>query len=158
MGKNLAGGSYGKGAEEKMTKPNWKETMPKIVAVDFDGTLVKDAYPNVGEPIWSMINYCKALRKVGVKLILWTSRDNETPDRALDRAVNWCKDNGLEFDAVNENLPELKEIFQNDTRKVYADLYIDDKAVFAGQHPFYWLHRIGLSWDALVKEFYGLRK
>lgn len=133
---------------------NWKDSLPKIVAVDFDGTLVEDDYPNVGRPHQDMIDACKALKQAGVKLILWTSRDNDTPDRALDRAVDYCRSIGLEFDAVNENLPELKEIFQNDTRKVYADLYIDDKAIPARQSPLYWAYRLGLWWSAVRKGFF----
>lgn len=34
-----------------------------------------------------------------------------------------------EFDAVNENLPEMVEWYGNDSRKVHADCYIDDKCV-----------------------------
>ena len=47
----------------------------------------------------------------------------------LEDAVAWCKERGLEFDAVNENLPELIELYGNDCRKINADIYIDDKAV-----------------------------
>jgi len=133
---------------------SWKDSLPKIVAVDFDGTLVEDDYPNVGRPHQDVIDTCKALKQAGVKLILWTSRDNETPDRALDRAVDYCRSIGLEFDAVNENLPELKEIFQNDTRKVYADLYIDDKAIPARQSPLYWAGRISLWWSTVRGRFF----
>lgn len=108
---------------------SWKDTLPKIVAVDFDGTLVEDKFPEIGSPITAMFNAMVALKNSGVKLILWSCRDNESPDRNLDAAVEFCRQQGLEFDAVNTNIPELQEIFHNDTRKVYADLYIDDKAV-----------------------------
>jgi gamma-glutamyl-gamma-aminobutyrate hydrolase PuuD len=45
----------------------------------------------------------------------------------LDNAVEWCKQRGIVFDAVNENLPEVKERWGGDTRKVYCDYYVDDK-------------------------------
>lgn len=137
---------------------SWNKDLPKIVAVDFDGTLVEDKFPEIGNPIEPMFDYCKKLKNSGVKLILWTSRDNDSEDRNLDRAVEFCKNMGLEFDAVNENLEELKSMFHNDTRKVYADLYIDDKAIPAGQSPLYWAFRIGLLWSSLKGEFYRARK
>lgn len=97
--------------------------LPKIIAVDFDGTIVNDRYPDIGQPILAVIDAIKSLKANGVKVILWTCRDGEY----LEAAVNCCKSLGLEFDAVNENIEETKVLFNNDTRKVYADLYIDDK-------------------------------
>lgn len=106
-------------------------SLPYIIAVDFDGTLCEDRFPNFGVPNYRLITALANLRKDnpdGVKLILWTCRDNNTPERYLDKAVEFCKKHGLEFDAVNENLPEVKEMFgNNDTRKVFADKYLDDK-------------------------------
>lgn len=104
---------------------NWKELIPHIAAVDFDGTLVADEYPNIGRKNEELFQRLYWLREHDWKLILWTSRDGSL----LDDAVKYCKQQGLTFDAINENLPELVAIFNNDTRKVYADVYIDDKAV-----------------------------
>lgn len=47
----------------------------------------------------------------------------------METAVEFCRSYGLEFDAVNENLPEIIEYFGSDCRKVYANYYIDDRAV-----------------------------
>lgn len=100
-------------------------SLPYIIAVDFDGTLVEDKYPHIGNPRpWVWVNMIKAQRN-GAKIILWTSRDG----RQLSEAVEFCAKNGLYFDAVNENIPETKCLFKNDTRKVYANEYWDDKAV-----------------------------
>ena len=97
-----------------------------IIAVDFDGTITKESkWPELGEPNLPFINELIRRRKNGDKLILWTCRNGDL----LQAAINFCKAFGLEFDAVNDHLPELKERFGNDTRKVYADLYVDDKAV-----------------------------
>ena len=97
--------------------------LPTIVAVDFDGTIVDDKYPDIGQPRLDFIEDLKILKKSGVRLILWTCRSGEY----LTAAVNACASFGLEFDAVNRNIEETIELFDNDTRKVYADYYIDDK-------------------------------
>jgi hypothetical protein len=96
-----------------------------IIAVDFDGTLCKHEYPDIGEPNTPLIRSLINVRQYGkAKLILWTCRR----DKHLQEAVDWCKEQGLEFDAVNENLPEVIASFGGDTRKVVADIYLDDKA------------------------------
>ena len=96
-----------------------------IYAVDFDGTLCESIYPGIGEPNMRLIVHLIRRRKQGNKIILWTCRYGER----LQEAVKWCADLGLEFDAVNENLPEMIEFYGNDCRKVGADVFIDDKAV-----------------------------
>ena len=100
-------------------------TLPYIIAVDFDGTLVEDKFPEIGavkHDVWDRV--CKAKNK-GAKIILWTSRDNGR----LKEAVEFCTERGLHFDAINNNLDECKIMFGNDTRKVYANEYWDDKAI-----------------------------
>lgn len=96
-----------------------------IYAIDFDGTLCEDAWPDIGKPNYILIQILKALREKGDKFILWTCR---TADR-LDEAIAWCKEQGLEFDAVNENIPEIIGQFGTESRKVFADVYIDDKVI-----------------------------
>lgn len=96
----------------------------EIIAVDFDGTLCENKFPEIGEPRSGVLAYCIAKKALGAKLILWTCRTGQD----LQAAVDWCKEHSLEFDAVNENLPEHIEAFGGDTRKVFADQYIDDKS------------------------------
>lgn len=96
-----------------------------IYAVDFDGTLCESQWPGIGAPNMKLIKHLIRRRNEGAKLILWTCRVNER----LDEAVEWCKQYGLEFDAVNDNLPEMVEKFGNNARKVFATCYIDDLAV-----------------------------
>lgn len=95
-----------------------------IWAIDYDGVLDHAGWPRVGKPDMSVIDYLKQCQANGDKLILWTCRDGG----ALQAAVDMCKGVGLTFDAVNDHLPELKERFGNDCRKIYADVYLDDKA------------------------------
>ena len=96
-----------------------------IIAVDFDGTLCYSNWPELGEPNRPLIEYLRAQQRSGNKLILWTCRAGE----ALEKAVSWCKDQDLTFDAVNDNLPEVIEMYGNNSRKITCDYYIDDKAV-----------------------------
>ena len=97
----------------------------KIIAVDFDGTLCFSEFPKLGEPNRFLIEYLKDQRLHGAKIILYTCRVGD----ALKVAVDFCKIYGLGFDAINENLPEIIECFGGDTRKITADVYIDDQAV-----------------------------
>lgn len=114
-------------------------TQSKIVAVDFDGTLCKNNWPDIGEENANLIRILRFVRKNGVKLILWTCRTGAQ----LDSAIEWCKERRLEFDAINANLPEVINSFGGDTRKIVADYYIDDKAIssdcflYPNADPFY---------------------
>ena len=94
----------------------------KIIAVDFDGTIVEDAYPKIGEPKLFAFQTLTELQKKGYRLILWTVRQGRT----LDEAVDFCKKNGLKFYAVNKNYPE-EVLDERTNRKVNADIFIDDR-------------------------------
>jgi hydroxymethylpyrimidine pyrophosphatase-like HAD family hydrolase len=92
------------------------------IAVDFDGTIVDHEYPGIGKEKLFAFQTLKELEKMGVRLILWTFRAG----KELDEAVAFCRENGIEFYAVNKNYPE--EVFNESiSRKIDADLYIDDK-------------------------------
>jgi len=93
-----------------------------IVAIDFDGTIVEDAYPKIGKPKLFAFETLKRLQDDGHRLILWTYRYGSR----LDEAVMFCKENGIHFYAVNKSFPEEEfDIVQS--RKIYADLFIDDR-------------------------------
>ena len=111
--------------------------LPYTIAIDFDGTLCEDAWPDIGKPRTEVIQAAKNHKEHGHKLILWTCREGEM----LDAALEWCKGYWLEFDAVNANLPERIEAYRNDCRKISADEYWDDKTVdykSAVNSPFIW--------------------
>lgn len=95
-----------------------------IIAVDFDGTIVEHKYPLIGKEIPFAIETLKKLREERHKLILWTVREG----RLLDEAISFCREQGLEFYAVNRDYPE-EEKGQNNhfSRKLKADLFIDDR-------------------------------
>ena len=97
-----------------------------VIAIDFDGVLCSDEYPEIGEPNKEVIQEAKSLQAGGACLVLWTCRTGED----LDRAVQACKEWGLEFDAINENPKFRIDLYGNDCRKIGADEYWDDRAVF----------------------------
>lgn len=98
----------------------------QIIAVDFDGTLCSECYPEIGLPNLPLIYLLRQLRLQGKQIILWTCRCDER----LSEAVEWCRVFGLEFDAVNENVRETLIRYGTESRKISADVYIDDKSCF----------------------------
>lgn len=95
-----------------------------VIAVDFDGTIVEHAYPKIGKERLFAFQTLKALMGEGHRLVLWTIREGQL----LQQAVDYCRDNGVEFYAVNESFPG--EGFQpGQSRKVNADIFIDDRLV-----------------------------
>lgn len=95
-----------------------------LIAVDFDGTIVEHEYPKIGRPIPFAIETLKMLQKDGHSIVLWTVREHEY----LDDAVAYCRERGLEFYAINSNMPDIiPDGLQS--RKISADLYIDDRGL-----------------------------
>ena len=93
-----------------------------IIAVDFDGTIVDHRYPVIGRVRPFAFEALKALQSKQHRLILWTYRSG----KELEEAVEFCRTHGVEFYAVNKNYPE-EEWNPNDSRKILADIYIDDR-------------------------------
>ena len=92
------------------------------IAVDFDGTIVEHDFPKIGKENLFAFRTLKELEKQGARLILWTFRTG----KELEEAVEYCKNNGIEFYAVNKNYPE-EVMDETVSRKIDADIYIDDK-------------------------------
>ena len=95
-----------------------------IIAVDFDGTIVEHKYPKIGKEIPYSIKTLKLIQEKGHKLILWTYRSG----KELEEAVNFCEVRGLYFHAVNNNF-DGEEFDNTYSRKIYADIYIDDRNI-----------------------------
>ncbi len=94
----------------------------KVIAIDFDGTIVEHAYPGIGKEMIFAFDTLKALQKKGHKLILWTYRAG----KELEEAIEFCRERGIEFYAINKNFPE-ETISQDSPRKIQADIFIDDR-------------------------------
>lgn len=100
--------------------------MPKLltIAVDFDGTLVENRYPEIGKPILFAFETLKKLQQEGHQIILWTYRSGVK----LQEAVDFCEKKGVKFYAVNKSYPE--EVFDGQmSRKILADIFIDDRNI-----------------------------
>lgn len=95
----------------------------KIVAVDFDGTIVDHAFPYIGDPISGAFEWLRRWQDIGVILILWTIRSDGEKGTPLTDAVEFCAVNGIDFNFVNERPQKWTS-----SPKVYAHAYIDDAA------------------------------
>lgn len=94
-----------------------------LIAVDFDGTIVQHRYPYIGKEIPFAITTLKKLSQEGHRLVLWTCREGEL----LDEAVQWCRERGLEFFSVNRDYPEASSVPTDGCRKPKVDMFIDDR-------------------------------
>lgn len=65
----------------------------------------------------------RELKRLGHTIILWTCRGGEK----LEAALRWLDMLGVPYDYANENDPAQNELFGNDSRKVGAFRYVDDK-------------------------------
>jgi len=106
--------------------------MSFILAIDYDATLFEGTWPEKGKPMQEIIDRVKEFKAHGAELVLWTCREGISLAEATER----CAKAGIEFDAINDNVPsqlewmkeraEQGEIFA--TRKIFADFYLDDRA------------------------------
>ena len=124
------------------------------IAVDFDGTIVTHEYPRIGTEIPFATETLKMLAKDNHRLILWSVREGEL----LQEAIDWCKERGVEFWAVNKDYPE-EERDKNEhySRKLKADYFIDDRNI--GGLPdwgeIYQMISQGKSYRQVIKESLG---
>lgn len=93
-----------------------------IIAIDFDGTIVDDAYPEIGKPRIFAFETLQKLQEEGHRLILWTYRSG----LRLEEAVYYCEKNGINFYAINKSFPE-EQFDYTKSRKIHADIFIDDR-------------------------------
>lgn len=94
-----------------------------IYAIDFDGTIVENKWPNIGKLNPDAVKFIRAVKDSGGVFILWTNRVGQR----LQDAVDFLAANDIAPDYVNSNVPEVIEDFGSDSRKVYADVFIDDR-------------------------------
>lgn len=94
-----------------------------IIAVDFDGTIVEHKYPRIGAEIPFAIDTLKKLQREQHTLILWSVREG----KLLEEALDFCRQRGLEFYAANKDYPEETQEDKGYSRKLKADIFIDDR-------------------------------
>lgn len=128
-----------------------------IIAIDFDGTIVENEYPEIGKERPFAIDTLKMLMADRHRLVLWTCREG----RLLDDAIAWCREKGVEFYAVNRDYPEeTADHNPNFTRKLKADIFIDDRNV-GGLPDWGTIYRMvsaGTKWSQLIDEAYDDEK
>jgi hydroxymethylpyrimidine pyrophosphatase-like HAD family hydrolase len=93
------------------------------VAFDFDGTLCENKFPEIGEPKKDIIKLLEIFHENDWDIIIWTCRSNEYQE-AMKK---WLDAKEIPYDFINEN---PNTYFKNESRKIYADIYIDDKGLF----------------------------
>lgn len=98
---------------------------PLKIAVDFDGTIVEHKYPEIGKEVMFALQTLRTLQAQGHQLILWTYRSG----KELNDAVEYCRRNGIEFYAINASYPEEEFDEDYDSRKIDADIFIDDRNI-----------------------------
>lgn len=111
------------------------------IAVDFDGTIVTDKYPQIGELKSGAKDTLQRLHKEGYQIIIWTCRSGES----LVEAVNFLLWHNIPFDQVNDNMRENIEQYGGNSRKVCADIYIDDRNLFCNE----------VDWELIYLHFFG---
>lgn len=94
-----------------------------IFAIDFDGTIVSNAYPEIGDLNVQMADFIIDLKSKGHRWILWTCRMG----KELEAALTFLKENNLNPDYVNEPIEEIFTMYPDNPRKIFADCYIDDR-------------------------------
>lgn len=106
--------------------------MKKVIAIDFDGTIVEDAYPNIGVVRDGAVGVINNLMEQGHEVIIWTCREVCEIEHSLYRY-------GINFTTINENTPSMMERWGNDPRKVGADVFIDDKNLESLEVDWNWI-------------------
>lgn len=120
-----------------------------IIAVDFDGILCENKFPEIGKPHYKMIALIRELIDNGHEVVLWTTRNGEE----LTAAVDWCGDYGLHFSNVNgpapSNAAEYADRYDTESRKIYADIYIDDHNLEFAMTEYHTLSAIDVATEKL---------
>jgi len=117
-----------------------------IFAIDFDETLAEEGWPEAGAIKEGAADVLKWFKEKGVYIIIWTCRERQVDVNAAKASLARA---GVYYDKFNENCPELVKKFNADSRKIGADLYIEDKTLLIGT----------LSWSvikSLAAEAFGL--
>ena len=121
------------------------------IAVDFDGTIVEHQYPDIGRERPFATETLRMLIKERHQLILWSVREGDL----LQEAVDWCRERGVEFYAVNKDYPEEERENNNHfSRKLKVDMWIDDRNV-GGLPEWGQIYRIiheGKSYEEMLRE------
>lgn len=104
-----------------------------IIAIDFDGTIADSKYPDCGELRPDAKEVINHLHYLGHEIIIWTCRCDEP----AEKAKKFLDDHGVKYHKFNEHMDRLIKEYGNNTRKIFANVYIDDRQL--GGLPECWL-------------------
>lgn len=99
------------------------ENKKRVIAVDLDGCLWEEDFPNIGAINWHVVNTVKMWKEQGHKIVIWTCRSDE---KSIKEAKDKLDELGIKYDKFNENVPNQ---YGGDPRKAYCSMYLDDRAV-----------------------------
>jgi hypothetical protein len=95
-----------------------------IIAIDFDGVIARaEEWPKIGEMLPGACDAIHSMRKAGNFVIVNTCRSNGE----LIAVVDWMREKGIQYDLINDNHPDMVKKYANNSRKINADVYIDDR-------------------------------
>ena len=117
-----------------------------FICVDFDGTIVDHAYPNIGEPVPNAIKWLKLWQAAGAKIILFTMRadDYDNNNNTLTQATNYLEDNDIALFGINVN-PTQHD--WTTSPKAYGHIYVDDAAFGCPMTVVEGFNRICVDWE-----------
>ena len=87
-----------------------------IIAIDFDGTIVDDIYPDIGAEVPLALDYIKQWQEEN-DIVLYTMRER----KELEDAEMFLVNKGVNLFSSNSNL----NMWYN-SRKIFANLHIDN--------------------------------
>ena len=121
-----------------------------IIAIDFDGTISTGRYPAIDGLREGAKEAIMSLYTEGHYIIINTCRSGQ---QLLD-AINFMLHEGIKFHRVNDNHPDESARYNNNSRKIFAHVYIDDKQI--GALPpwdaiYYYITEMQRQWDEKKK-------
>jgi len=96
-----------------------------VLGIDFDGTIVEEAFPEIGAIKPKTVQLMKDAIKNGHLVIIWTARSG----LALKKAKWFLDLNDIPYHYINENPEDPYALRGEQGRKIFCDFYLDDRAV-----------------------------
>lgn len=102
-----------------------------ILSLDFDRTIVDSNYTTIHGLRKDAKHYINLLFKEGYYIIINTCRCGDEQNNA----ENFLKKEDVLFHLINQNNSDLVKFYNADSKKVSADIYVDDKSLENILHP-----------------------
>lgn len=115
----------------------------KHIAIDWDGTIVNDgAYPEAGKFKNNAVDTIRRIIKHGGEVVIWTCRNGYEQEEKIKKKLSTA---GIYDFKINQPFDHFTNIYGGDnSRKIFADVYIDDRAIGAV-----------IDWYEIEKQLFG---